>query len=75
MPREMPRRQAMQDLAAMAPAALATTTMAARSRTEARTGAATHRSRPEALRNRHLHTVPWAGIDAHDRVRRHSASG
>jgi len=36
----------MQGLAAMAPAALATTTMAARSRTEARTGATAHRSRP-----------------------------
>ena len=66
MSREMTRRQAMQGLAAMAPAALATTTMA-RSRTEARTGATAVRSGvigpyvadvlPDGVRSRFVHNI------------------
>jgi len=66
MPREMTRRQAMQGLAAMAPAALATTTMA-RSRTEARTGATAVQSGvigpyvadvlPDGVRSRFVHNI------------------
>ena len=66
MSREMTRRQAMQGLAAMAPAALATTTMA-RSRTEARTGATAVQSGvigpyvadvlPDGVRSRFVHNI------------------
>ena len=67
MPREMTRRQVTQDLAAMAPAALATTTMAARSRTEARTGATAVQNGaigpyvadvlPDGVRSRFVHNI------------------
>ena len=67
MGREMTRRQAMQGLAALAPAALATTTVAARSRAEARTGSTTAQRGeigpyaddvlPDGVRSRFVHNI------------------